>query len=232
MSKLTGKINQQLQGFGFQIKKYKPENYIWLSNLEIKTIIDVGANTGQFAKKFSKILPKSKIYSFEPIKKCYEALVKNTEGLNVESFNLALGNMSGEIEMNVSTFSPSSSILEMNKIHEDLYPHTKGSKNEVIKIQRLDDILPFNTLEKNIFLKIDVQGFEDKVLKGAIDNLKFVKVILIEMSYVELYKGQPLFDDIYHILSELGFAFKGNIEQTVNQFDGSPIYSDSIFIKT
>jgi hypothetical protein len=80
-------------------------------------------------------------------------------------------------------------------------------------------------------VKIDVQGFELNVINGGSNFLKKVNILLIEMSYDELYIGQALFDDIYMKLNQLGFRFKGNLMQVFNQNDGSVVYSDSIFIR-
>lgn len=230
MSRITGLINEKLKYFGFKIKKYESPNYKWLYSLKINTIIDIGANVGQFATEYSKILPNAKIYSFEPIKKCFDELERNTKKLDIECFNIGLGNETTETTINVYNHSPSSSLMKMATLHEDLYPHSIGFKAEKVVVDKLDNIFKERKVDSNILMKIDVQGYESFVIEGGMDTLKKTKVLIIEMSYYELYIGQKLFDDIFLTLYKLGFRFKGNVSQTLNQSDGSVVFSDAIFI--
>jgi hypothetical protein len=79
-------------------------------------------------------------------------------------------------------------------------------------------------------LKIDVQGYELNVLRGAEKTLIDVDIILIETSFYELYKNQPLFKDIYDFLSNRGFDYYGSFEQLYDLRDGRILQADSIFI--
>lgn len=230
MATITGWINENLKVLGVQIKKYSKPNYKWLEDLNINTIIDIGANEGQFALKFSKILPKAKIHSFEPISKCFASLKENTKKINIEYHNMGVGDEYSEKKINVYKHSPSSSLMEMAELHEDLFPHSVGHQEETIIVDRLDTIFKDKTLQPNILVKIDVQGYEPNVILGGKETIKKTKVVIIEMGYSKLYVGQKLFDDLYLMLYEIGFRFKGNIAQTLNGKDGSVLYSDSVFI--
>lgn len=84
-------------------------------------------------------------------------------------------------------------------------------------------------MEQNILLKIDVQGYEYEVLRGAEVTLANVDTIIVETSYRQLYLHQPLFDDIYLFLRERGFVFSGILEQILNPVNGEVLQSDSIF---
>jgi hypothetical protein len=79
-------------------------------------------------------------------------------------------------------------------------------------------------------LKIDTQGYEDKVLAGATELIKRVDIVVIENSFFRFYDNQPLFEDIFRILSEKGFKYRGNIAQKKDA-SGMPLFEDSIFIK-
>jgi len=79
-------------------------------------------------------------------------------------------------------------------------------------------------------LKIDVQGLEKQVLDGGKETIKKVKVIIIETSYISLYKDQPLFDDVHDQLAKVGFRFHGNLGQLLHPTDGSILQGDSVFI--
>jgi hypothetical protein len=126
MSKITGQINNQLKYFGVQIKKYQNPNYGWLKSRNINTIIDVGANIGDFAITYGDAIKNAKIYSFEPIKHCFEILKANTINLNIECYNIGFGDKKEEPIIKIYNHEPSSSLLQMSKLHEDLYPYSKG----------------------------------------------------------------------------------------------------------
>ena len=224
-------IKNSLHLFGLDVHKYKAPNYRWLEELEIKTVLDIGANIGQFAQKISTIIPDVKVYSFEPIKSCYEDLKRETADINVEALNFALGEDNYETEINISEHSPSSSIREMADLHKSEYAHTIRHTTEKIKVKKLDDVIGELKIVPNLMVKIDVQGFEDNVIRGGEKTIATAKMVLIEMSYYCLYKDQLLFDDLYKKLNALGFHFAGNWSQAVSEKDGKILYSDSIFIK-
>lgn len=221
---------------GFDIRRYRPEpdEMLWLKEAGIKTIIDVGANIGQFAEEIRPDLPDAFMYSFEPLKDCYDTLVSTfKDDKNFKAFHMALGDTNEEVIMHRSEYSPSSSILKMAQFHKELYPYTKKSSDEKITVRRLDDIkeLNPNKLEKEILVKIDTQGFEDRVIRGGTEFLKHVKVIIIETSFVTLYEKQVLFGDIHKMLADLGFAYKGCLHKKFNAKNGGNLYEDSIFVR-
>jgi FkbM family methyltransferase len=227
-------VRRIVQKFGFDLHKYRPkaDPFQFIKNENIKTIFDIGANIGQFAKEARDKLPQATIYSFEPLRECFDKLNINMAGdENFRSFSFALGENEGNLQMNKSTYAPSSSLLPMAEMHKTLFPHTKEHTEEKIEIRRLDDIAKGFNLQKEILIKVDVQGYEDKVIAGGIETFKKAKMILIENSFVELYKGQPLFDDIYEKLKLLGFEYKGSKEQKVDRNSGKIISEDSIFAK-
>lgn len=217
---------------GISIKLVRPENNTWLQSRGINTVLDIGANTGQFAKRINEILPEVNIISFEPIKKCHDELVLNTKNLKVTAFNCALGEAEEEQTINISAHTPSSSLLKMADLHTEVFAGTNFIETEVISIKRLDDIFSDLALTGKIMVKIDVQGFEDRVIKGGMNTLKKADLILIETSFEELYEGQLLFDGIYQLLANLGFIFKGNLTQAINRKDGKILYAESIFINS
>ncbi len=235
---VSTKKSTYLTGFPTHIKglplKFVPseeDKFKWLQNMNIKTVIDVGAHTGEFALKIHKILPHARIYSFEPLKDCFEKLNKNSKNIaNLQCFNVALGEKLQEIEIHHNDFSPSSSLLKLEE-HKEHFPFTQGSTKEMIQVDTLDSFARKLNFQKNILLKIDVQGFEDKVITGSSSTLSDVKLIIVETSFKELYKSQPLFSDIYHILTKLDFIYLGSWGQLKSPIDGSPCQEDSIFVK-
>jgi len=224
------KIKNAIRAFGIDIIKYKPPKRNWLKQYNINTIIDVGANVGQFALRMQEIVPHAKIYSFEPIKECYNSLVKNSQNKNIIPFNFGLGDKEGTCEINVNDFSPSSSMLEMENLHKINFEFTKNSKPETVLIKRLDDIAGNLEIKKNLFIKMDVQGYEDKVISGGLKTVQNAAVLLIEVAFKSLYKGQPLFNEIYNQLYSLGFAYMGIDGQIIDVSDGMPLFANAFFV--
>lgn len=220
---------------GFDIHRYRPEpdQMLWLKELGIKTILDVGANVGQFAGEIRADLPDAFIYAFEPLKDCYDALVDSMkEDKKLKAFHMALGDKNEEVIMHRSEYSPSSSILKMAQSHKDLYPYTQKESGEKITVRRLDDLQELkNGFSKEILVKIDTQGYEDRVIRGGAEFLKQAKVILVETSFVTLYEKQLLFADIYKMLTDIGFVYKGSLHRRFNLKNGGNLYEDSIFVK-
>ena len=215
-----------------EAKQLKIRKWDFLKTIPINTIIDVGANEGQFADEILNIFPLAEIHSFEPLSDCFEKLTANFAGnKKVHTYNFALGEQEGEISFSRSQASPSSSILKMGSLHKKLYPHTAGLIEEKVKIRRLDDVLGDVDLKKEVLLKIDVQGAEEKVIRGAIDVLKQTNVVITEVSYATLYENQPLFSDIFVLLGKFDFIYAGNMEQFPSPLTGAPLFADAIFVK-
>ena len=206
--------------------------YKWLQGTNIRTIIDVGANVGQSAVEFRKIFPNAMIYSFEPLRDCFEQMNANLKNVqNFRSFNLALGDKKGRATINRSSFCESSSIRKMAKLHREAFPETAKETPEVVNIDTIDNVAQEIDLQGDILLKIDVQGYEDKVIAGSESILGRVRVIIVETSFRELYEGQPLFAEVCELLHERGFAYAGSWSaDTLDRRNGDHLFQDSIFV--
>ena len=226
------KIVEIFSLIGLKVSLIKKSEMMWLQKMNIKTVLDIGANTGQSAQSFHNIFPDSFIYSFEPLNDCFSQLNFNMKNVkNFKSFKIALGDKKGLQNIYKNDFTPSSSLLQMSDLHKNTYPFTSHETIETIEVDTLDNIVEKFDLKTNILLKIDVQGYEDKVLIGSIDTLKRVKVIIIEATFQELYKGQPLFSDIYDFLHKNGYIFAGIFgDEMKNPNDGTPLQADCVFI--
>lgn len=225
-------IKKILRKRGFDIIRYHPLYDTLLARYAIDTVIDVGANTGQFAQEIHEKLPEAQIYSFEPLHDAYLELEKlGSQIPRFRAFNFALGDSEGTSEIERSSFSPSSSLLHMSAQHKELYPKSADISKETIQVKRLDDIASQMEINGNILIKIDVQGFEDKVIKGGTSLLPRAKMLIVETSFVPLYESQPLFDDIEKLVYSIGFRYHGTREQHWKGNTGELLYQDSIFIK-
>jgi FkbM family methyltransferase len=222
----------RLRQKGIPIDNFCLLNQSWIINANINTVFDVGGNIGEFASLIHELRPAAAIYSFEPLNECFEQLRKRMGKVEkFKAFNLALADFNGELTFHRNEHLPSSSPLIMDDLHKQNYPHT--TKDSVIKVRsaKLDDTANDLKIEDNLLIKIDVQGFEDKVIAGGKNTINRAKVLILETSFQTLYKGQPLFEDIYNSLKTefMYMGALGNVRKS--QIDGSPLFEDSIFVK-
>jgi FkbM family methyltransferase len=235
MGLVAGKINAHIfRRFGFQIARHEPPPIIkTLNNFSFDTVIDVGANIGQFAATLNRYGFTGKIYSVEPSSEAYNKLLVNSK----KSTNwhilprCALGKTEGIATLNISKNSYSSSLLQILPKHTSVAPDSQFIKEESVTMQTLDTM--FNKpdfLRRSCFLKIDVQGFEEEVLAGGIDLMKKIGGIKIELSLSKLYEGQSLFKRLIDLIEDYGFSI-WNIEPGFQNIQSGETYQcDAIMI--
>jgi FkbM family methyltransferase len=225
-------VKNILRSLGYDVVKY---HSFWDDIARprgIKTILDIGANDGAFAKRMRAQFPQARIFSFEPLHDSYEKLVHAMHGdEKFRAWNVALGEKSGEAIIHRSASDPSSSLLPMAALHKKLYPHSAAHTDEKIRVERLDEVLSQEDLELPMLVKIDVQGFEESVIRGGKNIIRTADMVLVENSFVPLYEGQALFGEIHDLLRSLGFSYRGRSETHYNQRTKEPIYEDSVFIR-
>jgi FkbM family methyltransferase len=149
------------------------------------------------------------IVSFEPLPEAHAALVQQAAGDAkwIVAPRMALGQEESMSLLHVSANSVSSSLLDMADAHTDAAPDSVYVREEIVPVRRLDQILPQLVqlpLHPNLFLKIDVQGFELPVMLGAAHVMENVRLLHLELSFIELYSGQWLFEDAFTFLSGQG----------------------------
>src|SRR5262245_50693685 len=186
-----------------QFKPSEANKFAWLSRLNINTIVDIGAHEGEFATLAHQILPKATIISFEPLQAAFRQLNFNTRTVpNFKAFNCALSDKNSTTGMHRNEFTPSSSLLRMVDLHKEAFPFTRDETIETVEVKRLDDVLRGMSLQDSILVKVDVQGYEDKVILGGENVISRAKLLLVETSFQTLYESQPLFGEVYDMLRE------------------------------
>jgi len=232
-------IQYLLNYFGLDIKSYNLKNSFnfrlkhFLDYKEIDCVIDIGANDGQFGKNLRKIGYKKQIISFEPIVTAYRGLEDTSKkDKKWKVFNFALGENTEEAEINISQNSLSSSILDMKKEHLNSAPESKYVKREKISVKKLDSFKEEICKNfKNIYIKIDTQGYEEKVLIGGKDLVTQAKGLQLEMSVYPMYENQLLFNEFFTKIEKLNFEL-WDIERTFsNPKSGKILQIDAIFFK-
>jgi len=172
-------------------------------------ILDIGGGIGASVKLFTDNFPDKKIIVFEPVEESFKAIKKRfPDNYNIEFVKAAAGNENTEKEINIAARITSSSLLplEADPKSDVFNEEYLGQKRvEKIRIIRLDDFLANNHDEFGI-LKIDVQGFEMEVLKGAAKTLKRTDIIVLEVNNHYGYKGSAKYYEIDKYLRENNFS--------------------------
>ena len=173
---------------------------------ELNTIVDVGANIGQFTIASSLFYPKAKIFSFEPVKESFRILKKNTkQKKNVTIHNCALGSTDGMLEFYHNEHSHASSALTISEFQTTQIPQTQKFNKIEVPVHKLDKFEFKQQIDSPILLKLDVQGYEKKVLEGGLIFLQHVEYLLFETSFISMYDNEPLFDEMHEFVTQHGF---------------------------
>lgn len=197
-------------------------------------IIDVGANVGRFVETALAFQPYAKIHAFEPIPDIFAEMVKKVGAYsNVYCHNYALGSKLGVQQINISQYHEASSFLELGHTLTagvrgiDFSYNTKIS----VEIETLSNFVLRHSIRRIKLLKLDVQGFELEVLKGAEAILPLVEYVYTEAQFQELYKNGPLYTDTFNFLSKFGFKLLRMSRFNTNDL-GQLIECDMIFRRT
>ncbi len=201
---------------------------------EINKVFDVGASKGQYGTWLRRAGYKGQIISFEPVKKAHARLVKRSRKDKnwIVPPPTALGDENVRKKINVSQNLASSSFLDISDIHLKSAQRAKYVSSEIADIRRLDVVAAeYMEPDDHLFLKIDVQGYEYSVLKGAEGLLPEILGMQIELSSVALYKGQVLFDKVMNYILSLGFELYELIPGLRDKKNGRLYQFDGIFFR-
>lgn len=212
---------------------YRLLNKPWLPATRIGTVLDVGANEGQFVKVAQVLFPHAPILAFEPNPHLAPSLERSLSNSGAGALlPIACGRERAVLPLYVTKFSPSASLLEPTALHIPDYPAAEIGETIQVKVERLDDVVRGNALARAPYLlKLDVQGFELEVLQGATGILPDVAVILCEVNAEGFYTGQAGFEQIYLFLRELGFKLVDIGEPIRARATGEVLYFDVAFLK-
>jgi FkbM family methyltransferase len=185
-----------------------------LKKLEINLVLDVGANVGQFGSELRRIGYQGWIFSFEPVKQAYSGLFAQAKNDELwKTFNFALGSTEETLGINVTTATNLSSFFIPNdKAHESYQSQAPVVEVQNVDVHRLDKILPLianNIHSPRILLKMDTQGFDIEVMKGAFGCLNDIMAVQSELSVLPLYENMPNYLEALSLYKEYGFEVTG-----------------------
>jgi FkbM family methyltransferase len=228
------RVKTALRRLGVEVARYRPagaRRSALIRDAGIRAVIDVGANVGQYASELRGNGFSGPIVSFEPSGSIYEALAQAAAGdPQWQTHRLALGDTPGTATLNVAANTASSSLRAMLPAHEEVGPSARMVSTEEVQVARLDDVGGIAELPGPTLLKLDVQGFEDAVLRGASETLRSAGLLEIETSVRRLYDDQPLLTDMLINLREGGFDLIALEPGFYDPRDGTTLQFDAFFV--
>ena len=226
--------------FGVDLMRYDPENtnearlVKSLNRNNVGLLIDVGANDGTYASNLFKNGFKGNVISFEPVRKAHARMKEKHQLLSEPNWTImprcAIGNKEGTVRINIAKNDECSSLLPVRDLLKSLSDNTHYVDSDEVAIHKLDDLIEIEE-SHNAVLKIDVQGYEDEVLKGATEILKKVKGIQIELSLVSVYEGDKTFDDLFFQLYGMGFRLETIFPVCFDNRTGQTVQVDCLFFR-
>ncbi len=226
-----------LRRFGVDVQRYRHTLLAvrgrLLQELAIDLVVDVGGNQGQYAAQLRTSGYRGRIVSFEPLAEAFSILaVRAAADLLWDVRRVALGELDGKLALNVAANSASSSLLPMLDRHLEAAPYSHYVRTEECPVVRLDSIAEeILGTARRVFLKLDVQGYEMSVLRGATATLSRVAVVESELSLVPLYAGQALLPEVVTFLQEAGFELVFLERGFVDQRTGHILQMDGVFLR-
>jgi FkbM family methyltransferase len=233
-------VKRLARSVGYEIRRYAPDSSErarlarLLAHHAIDLVLDVGANAGQYALELRGIGYRGAIVSFEPVAQAHAALARaaQSDPQWIVAPRLAIGDRAGEIELNVAENIVSSSVLAPSALSLAAAPASRASRVERAPMERLDEAAwPYLGLARRIYLKIDVQGYEPRVLEGARDILEHIHGIQLEMSLVPLYEGQALLWEVNRSLEGMGFCAHALMPGFSDPASGRLLQLDGVYFR-
>jgi len=212
---LSSYFRRQLGWWGYRIV---PSEQLWspyirnlrsvLDRYDIQGVIDVGANIGQFGSLLRGIGYKHWIVSFEPVRALFDELSKRAQGDNYwRCYCMALGDENKEKDIIVAEHAVFTSFLPGTEYSIEVFgDDPRPSRTENVLLRRLDEQFPsFRNLSERWMLKLDTQGYDLKVLEGAMSSLPGISVLQTELSVRPIYFGMPSYREVLERLISLEY---------------------------
>jgi FkbM family methyltransferase len=216
----------------FSVTSYRMLRRLVGEGIVPATVIDVGANVGQFTVTARKSWPAAVIHAFEPHPACYRRLARNVSRLApVHLYETALGDQPGNFRFFLNAFTHSSSVLQLGEAHLSNFPHAREIEIIYVPMTTLDLAFGSAELAAPILLKIDVQGNDHAVLRGGLGLLARIQWVVIELSFETLYHGESLFSDVVRWMDDHGFAFHRPVGVLESPRTGVILQADALFVR-
>lgn len=202
-----------------------------MDSRRIETLLDIGANVGQYAALTRSAGFGGRIISCEPLTGAFDVLSHRAARDNHWLvLNTAVGSQTGTATINVSENSFSSSLRDMTDAHLNTAPQSRFIATENVPVTTVRELVGTHRVEPSrTLMKIDTQGFEAEVLLGAGELIGQMSAIQLELSFIELYRGQMLYDALVAKMALAGYRIHA-LEPGISDPSGRMLQVDGLFV--
>ncbi len=234
-------LRRWVHKIGWDLHRYRPDVDPWvqlcrqLRSHAVNLVLDVGANIGQFAVELRQHGYAGRIVSFEPLSRAHKTLsaAAGRDPLWTIAERMAIGAECGTAKLNVSAISEASSLMPMLDTHIQAAPGSVYITCEHVPLKTLDSAAgPELRPDDIIFIKIDTQGYQEEVLKGAVETLHRAIGLQVELSLVSLYEGECLFDPMLQQVNSAGYELWNLVPGFTDPRTGRLLQCDAVFFRT
>lgn len=237
---MVGRFRKFARRFGFDVAPFPGSAPHWerlvalLSDHRIDCLLDIGANTGQYARAVRSNGYRGQIISFEPLSRVRSELVQHAarDAKWQIAEQSAVGGAPGTVEINISGESDMSSILALDDTAREKLKSTRTTARETVPVTTLDRILASHAAAAGaVFVKSDTQGYEDQVLDGIGDSWDRITGLQLELSMQPIYAGQPDHLPLVNRLADHGFRPHLIIPGYWSRHYGRMLEYDAVFFR-
>jgi FkbM family methyltransferase len=237
MRLLKSTVQNALRRLGYKPQPMRNERamdasdslFRWLRTAaRIGTVIDIGANDGAFLEFLQRVFRAQRALAFEPLPSA-RALLESRDIPGITIFPHALSDTAGTTAFEVNAYGPASSMLPLASLSRTEFAQTATITQRIdVPTARLDDLVDPATLPRGLFIKMDVQGVEDRVIRGGHRVVSEADYVLVEVSFRPMYQGQALFEEVHAGLADLGFRLAG-VKNQLSAASGEPLFGHFLY---
>ncbi len=234
---LRQKLRRGLRSLGLEVQTTRGANLepqvlkAVMDLAGVETVIDVGANIGQYGDQLLRIGFRGTVLSFEPVPEVHRTLTAHALSAAAQWLVgpcVALGSRAGETTFNVAAGSECSGVLPVLDTHLRAAPQSRCDRRITVPVQRLDWLVPsLLPSASNLLIKVDTQGYELEVLRGCEGLFGITVALQLELSLMSLFQGAPLFMEVISHVQSRGFelfnllpGFREESTKRLQQVDG------------
>lgn len=229
-------VRRTLRRRGFEIARYRPPGsdiVELIDRLGVDCVLDVGAFTGTYGRMLRDRGYRGRIVSFEPASENFELLeTEASRDADWEVRRVGIGSSAGTMDLHLTGNSGSSSLLLPNAYALSEMRRTFTTRGlEKVPVTTIDDVFDDAVYGASaVFLKVDTQGFDLEVIRGAAASLPRIPVIQVELALQRSYEGQPGYLDVLAELANLGFA-PAQLAPTFGDSHGRIVECDCVLVR-
>jgi FkbM family methyltransferase len=236
-------VQQVFNRFGLQIRRADrgvsyvdpySEQVRLLQSQNVNNVFEIGAADGRDTIRYTELFPTAKVFAFEPVPNSFLKLQQTTQDKpQVSVLNAAMSDVVGTASFNIAEWPDASSLFASNRTGSTFDDYNVAKTTIQVKTETIDNYCQCENIQAIDLLKMDAQGAELSILKGAekMFEQRRVGLIYTEVNFLDIYQGAGPYDSIAAYLRFHDFQLHNFYDLFTNQ-KGQLTWGDAIFIRS